>query len=263
MKKVDIDKRELDMTIVMMAFDSYSDVWEGFIYCKEKYWADCLYPMIIVTCEKRNVPYGIDEVITTGGQLEWTERLHQALEQIDTEYILFMLEDLYIDRKVDSNRIEQCIDLMKQFDIGHLRLMTDIKYQREFEPDHRYGEYMVGHAYRISTHPAIWKREYLFRLTEKPMNAWDFERVISYESGKYPERCLCTKETVVSFTNTIWRQKWTREGINLCKNEGLVIDYETRSKHNFWDNFKIDIGNLAYSIIGADRVNKVLVKRKK
>lgn len=25
MKKVDIDKRELDMTIVMMAFDSYSD----------------------------------------------------------------------------------------------------------------------------------------------------------------------------------------------------------------------------------------------
>ena len=251
------------MIILMMAFDSYSDVWEGFMHCKQKYWSDCQYPMVIVTCEEKNVPSGIDRVITTGKELEWTERLHKALEQIDSAFVLLMLEDLYIDKAIDTERIKQCIDLMKQYNIGHLRLMPDIKYQQNFDKNTEYGEYTEGHAYRISTHPAIWKKEYLYELTEKRMDAWNFEYLISFESAKYPEKCLCTKDKVVSFTNTIWRQKWTREGVALCNREGLTIDFSKRPKHSVWSNLKTDINTLIYHIVGADRITKIIIKMRR
>ena len=251
-----------DMTILMMAFDPYCDVWDGFMYCKKKYWPDCKYPMVIVTCEETTVPHGIDRIITTGKELEWTERLHKALEQIDSKYILFMLEDLYIDSRVNSDRIDQCIELMEQYDIGHLRLMPDIKYQQDFDKNTEYGEYTEGHAYRISTHPAIWTKEYLYKLTEKKMDAWNFEYFISFESTNYPEKCLCTKDKVVSFTNTIWRQKWTREGVALCNREGLVIDFSKRPKHSVWSNLRTDINTFIFHIAGADRVTKMIIKKR-
>lgn len=258
-----MEKKETDMTILMMAFDSYNDVWDGFVHCKEKYWSDCRYPMVIVTCEETNVPQGIDKVITTGSGLEWTQRLHKALEQIDSRFVLLMLEDLYIDRKVNSGRIAQCISLMKEHSIGHLRLMPDIKYQRDYEKNDKYGEYTKGHAYRISTHPAIWKKEYLCSLTEKAMDAWNFEYLVSFESNKYPEKCLTCKDKVISFTNTIWRQKWTREGVALCKQEGVTIDFTKRKKHSAWSNLKTDINALIYHIVGADRVTKLIIKQRK
>lgn len=246
--------------VVVMAFDSYNDVWDGFFKCKEKYWKDCEFPTYMITCETTDVPSGVNRVITTSKNVEWTERLHMALEEIQEQYIILLLEDLYIDAIVDNKKILECINIMDNDTIGHLRLNPDIKYQIDYSKNDLYGEYLPGHAYRISTHPAMWQKSYLQKLTEKSIDAWSFEYEMSYESDKYEEKSITTKEKVISFTNTIWRQKWTREGVMLCKREKIVIDYSRRGKHSFWSKVKTDIGALIYHIVGADLVTKIKMK---
>lgn len=252
-----------NMTILIMGFDLYNDVWDGFMYCKKKYWADCEYPVVMVTCTETSVPDGVDRVITTGVDIEWSARLHMALEKITTPYVLLFLEDLYIDRSVDSKQICNCLDLMNKYEsIGHLRLMPDVPYQQDFLDNSAYGEYLPGHAYRISTHPSIWKKEYLLKLTKEIMDAWSFEYEMSFKSAKYREKCLCSKDTIISFTNTIWRQKWTKEGMELCKRENILIDLNRRGKHGVFSNIKISINNFIFKVFGADKITKIILWKK-
>lgn len=252
-----------NMTILMMAYDPYCDLWGGFVKCKEKYWSDCSYPLVIATCGDVAVPNGVGQQIATGDNMEWTQRLHKALLEIDSPFVLLMLEDLFIDEKVDNKRVAKCLDFMEKHDIGHCRLCKDVKWQADYRGDSRYGEYLRGHAYRISTHPAIWKREYLLKLTEKPMDAWNFEYLVSYESNAYPESCVCVKRPIISFVNTVWRQKWTREGVSLCKREGIPIDFHIRAKHGLRSNFITDINKLIYHILGPDLITKMIIKKRK
>ena len=77
---------------------------------------------------------------------------------------------------------------MKHQEIGHLRLLPNLKYKAGYQKDIAYGEYLLGQAFRISGHPAIWKREYLLMLTEPIMSAWDFEYLGSQRCCGLPER---------------------------------------------------------------------------
>lgn len=257
------------MSIIFMAYDSYNDVWPGFIKCKNKYWEDCDYPIIMVNCatEKEqlseNVSSGVDRVICVGKETEWTERLHKALENIESRYILLWLEDLFVDRPLDSMIIKSYVDLMdKHEDIGCIRICNDSGYQRECEWDKTLGELLPGHAYRVSTHPSIWRKEYLYQLTEKYVDAWNFEYQVGYECDKYSYRNFITKKDVLHFTNMVWRAKWTKEAVQLDKKENLEIDYSKRKKHSFWSNFKTDINTLIFKVLGADRVTKIVMKRR-
>ncbi len=257
-----MEDSKLKLTILMMSFDSYHDVWDGFYKCKEKYWPDCAYPTVQVTCEEVEKPDGADRLIAAGADTEWTERLHTALEEIDSQYVFLMLEDLYIDKPVDNERIEGFLSFLEQHpDVGHLRLYPDIDWQQDYEDVPEFGEYVRDHAYRITTHPAIWRREYLLRLSEPVMDAWNFEYRQSFASNELSEACLTTKDIALSFTNTIWRGLWTKEGMELCKKVGIPVDLSYCRKHSVWSNLKTRLGEIVYILLGAERVTRWKMKR--
>lgn len=253
-----------DMTVAIMAFDSYSDVWEPFNFFFKKNWTDCNYPIYMITCNNAEGMEICERVILTSDRMEWTERLHAALMQIETPYVLIMLEDLYIDRKVNSNEIKRCIEVMKKdADIGCIRLLPNIKYKKIYERNSAFGEYLPGQAYRMSTHPSIWKREYLIKMTEEVMSAWDFEYIGTQTCCRYPERILCTRQTVVHFTNGIWRSKWTTEGVKLCKKNNLTLDFDYRPKYTFRENLWIKSKIALYHILGPSLSTKLSVLLRK
>lgn len=250
------------MTVLVMAFDSYSDVWKPFEFFMKKNWSDCEYPVVMATCNDTKGIDIADKIITTGN-LEWTARLHKALLDIDTPYILMMLEDLYIDRKIQSEKISDCIALMERNEeIGHIRLLPNTKYKKNYDKDGKYGEYLPGQMYRISTHPAIWKREYLLKLTEPVMSAWDFEYLGSEQCCELPEKVLCTKETVLHFTNSVWRSKWTSEGVKLCKKNNIELDFNKRPHYTFIENVGVKTKTILYHILGPDISSKLVLKNK-
>lgn len=259
-----------DLTILLMAYDSYNDVWPGFVKCKKKYWKDCPYEMIMINCDvpleklNKNVQTGVDRVICAGKKTEWTERLHKALEEIDTPFVLLWLEDLFLDKKLDTSRIISYIELMnKNTDIGHIRICKDAEYQLEYDEDNTLGELLPNHAYRICTQPALWRKDYLYELTKEPMDAWNFEYQMGFKCDDYNMRCFITKDDLFHFTNMVWRGKWTKEAVALDKKEHLDIDYNHRKKHSIWSNLKTNINSLIYIVLGPDLVTKIVMKRRK
>lgn len=255
--------KDNNLTILIMAFDAYNDVWKPFEYFFRKNWSDCKFPIAIATCTDEKGMEICDKVITTGDKMEWTARLHKALQEIDSPYVLMLLEDLYIDRKVDSKEIDKCIETLKSHqDIGHLRLLPNLKYKADYCQDSSYGEYLPGQVYRLSTHPAIWKREYLLKLTEPIMSAWDFEYLGSQKCCDLPERVICTKKAVIHFTNSVWRSKWTTEGVRLCKKNNIELNFSKRPQYTFTENIRVKMKTALYHILGPELSTRISLRMK-
>lgn len=259
-----------DLTIVVMAYDSYSDVWPGFVKCKQKYWKDCQYETVMINCDtaienlNENVSGGFNRVICAGTGLEWTERLHIGLKEIKSPYVLLWLEDLFLSQEFSNEVVERYIDILKMHEeVGHIRICKDLQYQKEYPEDDTLGEILPGHAYRVSTHPAIWKTEYLMKLTEEPMDAWNFEYQKGFSCDEYNLKSLIVKEEVFRFTNMVWRAKWTKEAVRLDKLEQLDIDYSKRKKHSLWSNIITSVNTMIYKFVGADRITRLVMKRRK
>lgn len=258
-----------ELTIILVAYDSYNDVWPGFIKCKQKYWNNCPYKTIMINCNvpkeqlPENVKNGLNDVLCEGLNTQWTERVHTALQKINTPFVLLWLEDLYIDRFIDNDVIINYLNILKNNnDIGHIRLCNDTNFQLDFIDDDSLGEILPNHAYRVSTHPALWKKDYLYQLTEKPMDAWNFEYQAGYFCDKYNLRSLMTKKDVLHFSNMVWRAKWTREAVILNKKENLNLDFSHRKKHSLFSNLKTDIDKIIYKVLGAELVCKIVSKRR-
>ena len=92
------------LSVVVMSCDAYEDIHRSF-YTKRKIWGNCPYETYLIT-ETKDSEYA--KTIKTQG--EWTARLRQALEKIDTEYVLFMLDDFFIREYVDQERIDKVLN---------------------------------------------------------------------------------------------------------------------------------------------------------
>lgn len=174
------------MDLVVMTCDAYQDTWEAFFRLKDKYWANCPYDTYVIT-ETIDCPYA-NTIKTTGA---WTKRLREALEQLDSEHIIFMLDDFFLRSKVDQDRIDTII---KHFKDDTAVFNFEL---RSFLPCHEDG--LIGFkrrknktSYLNSCQPSIHHRLKLIERLQKDQNPqeWECELVDSkynfyVNSGNY------------------------------------------------------------------------------
>lgn len=112
-----------DCTVLVCSCDSYDDTWAPFFKFFHMYWPDCDYPVVLNTESKC---YRSDEMdvicyqfYDNNRQIPYGERLLEYLKKIDTPYILILMDDFFIRKKVDAEKIEFCLnELQKHEDIA-------------------------------------------------------------------------------------------------------------------------------------------------
>lgn len=97
----------MDVSVLIMSSDGYSDCWYPFYKLYKKYWNPSY--KTYLCSETKDCEYF--ETIKTQGS--WTSRVRQALEQIDSKYVIFLLEDFFFHNIVNQDRIEFAL---KMFD---------------------------------------------------------------------------------------------------------------------------------------------------
>ncbi|MCM1139286.1 MAG: hypothetical protein NC453_12020 [Muribaculum sp.] len=181
-----------DVSLLIMSCDKYSSAWYPYFELLKKYWPE--HPKkVYLSSETRSYDTeGIEIININGGKVEpWSQRLINVLNTIDTEYIIFSLEDFFLLGKVNQGRIEECLQWMREDPtIAECRLST---FETIHEGDVYNNEFRVcpqSHKYRIDTQFAIWRKSYLLSILNIIETPWQFEVRASDRSRCTPEKLL-------------------------------------------------------------------------
>ena len=96
-----------DIAVLVMSCDAYEDIWCAFYTLFNKYWK-CPYKVYFGSETKDNKNF---TTIKTQGS--WTSRVRQTLEQLDTKYVIFLLDDFFLRKQVRQDIIDSAV---AQFD---------------------------------------------------------------------------------------------------------------------------------------------------
>lgn len=219
-----------ECSVLVTSCDSYRDVEGPFIALFRKYWPDCPFETILLT--ETQGSEGFDRVITTGKGKNWCQMLVEALDQIETPYVIMSMNDFMLASPVDTNLILKRLGQMKDADAVNLRLVP-LPPGRTPWRDTDLMEFPKNAAYCVSCQTGIWNKEYLRGLAMRNRSAWEFERYGSFMVGDETRPILVTRTREMPDVDTVHKGYWVQAGVNLLKANGIDYDFSKRPPQPF------------------------------
>ena len=222
-----------DISLLVCSCDSYSDLWDPFFQMLHIQWPDC--PLKIYLNTESNsyaTPYyDVNLIHSSEKNIDWSDRLINALNKIDTKYVLFTLEDFYFLETVDNNafdRLIKKIDSIKDFaflDFTHMgNTKTYIK-KLDLYKVWKYGEF------KITATMAIWNRQALLDLLIPGESPWEFEPNASKRSMKTNYGIYRIGKEHVLKTSGLYgieKKRWRKPTVELFEKYKVEVDFDKR-----------------------------------
>ena len=204
-----------DCTVLVTSCDAYRDVEGPFLQLFRKYWPDC--PFELVVNGETGCVDGFDRFILSGKGKSWSEMLVEALERIDTPYVIMLMNDYYLVSPVDTGLVLRRLCEAKDRDALNYRLCP--------KPPRA----VKNTAYSVSCQAGIWNRGFLLDLAKRTRSAWEFERYGSFmfdESDSRPLLVTATKE--FPFIDAVHKGYWEKFGVECLASNGIDYDFSLR-----------------------------------
>jgi len=241
-------------TILVNSTDSFEDCWAPFFTLLKEYWPDCRVPIVLNTETKDFRFPGLDITCSKVGSAytarkrpPWGWCLRQCLGQIQSDIILYMQEDYFLEGQVDHAQIAEFVRIMSspswsRQQCSHIGLthfgshspfhLTE--YPLLWEIDQRAD-------YRVSLQAGLWKTASMLRYIEDRDTGWSFEETGSARARRIKERLLTVNRHVFNpegrlifpYTHTgIIRGKWNREAVEaLFAEHKIPVEFSVRGFH--------------------------------
>ena len=239
-----------DVNIVVAAYDKYSVVWPPFVHGFKKYWKDRPWNVAFMT-QILPAPYEKFDTIRTGSE-GWGDHVRAGLAMVDSDIILWMMDDFWLTGPVNTGLLMMFIDYMTKFDIDHIRLLPPawdvgseappggVDPARECKHvssiDSRLWVFKDDAEYRVSATIGLWKKDVFLKYMEGVQTPWEFESIASPKSYGN-DRYLCNIDPRVfpiSWFNNPYpngkksvmdKGKWTKSAYEYAYYEGLSINF--------------------------------------
>ena len=190
------------LAVVGIFFDGYYDLWEDFLELFQQRWKDCPYPFYIVNNEKKlnfEKKYNVT-VLHAGKDAEYSRKVQYAIQTIDADYFLLLLEDFFVESNLERDVLESIIKLMEKEDYKYYRLQMPEFYGKGRKKRYTDKKYpfltRIGSSeeYTLTCQPSIWEKKFLDECIGKEnYNAWVFEGIYCYSkeahSKEFLEKC--------------------------------------------------------------------------
>ena len=231
-----------NITIVVNTSDPYEDCWIPFFKLLSIYWPDCKYPLILNTELKTFSFPGINIISSRVAQEEpskrptWSECLIRCLNSIDTELILYLQEDYFLNDYVNTEQLEEAISLMLDNGWTNIRLqgtrgtgvLTPTPYPWLWRVEQ-------NARYRLSLQASLWNRKGLLRYLRRHETAWEFELLGSKRAARIDDTIFLIKDRkIFPYTPTgVVSGKWKPAAVvDLFQQHDIHVDF---GKRGFFD----------------------------
>ncbi|MEM8894005.1 MAG: hypothetical protein AAGC88_05470 [Bacteroidota bacterium] len=231
------------LSIIIMSCDAYSDVWQPFADCWEKFWPGCPYPTFLVS-ETKSFEHPLIGNIKTDRKMAWGEMMLYVIEQIDTSHLIYMQEDYLLRSKVDDASIQALLEIFKKEDAAYLRLLPWPGPDEAHPKYDQLGILKPQSKYRTSLQAAVWDKQVLAAIVDHGddgrFESWSIER-----AKEIAKPFLCLKRNGISddinhdgdyplnyFATAVFQGKWLKEAVRLYRSLGIDIDTSHRGVMN-------------------------------
>lgn len=165
-------------TILLNTCDKYEEAWYPFFALFTKHWKDCPFDFVLNT-ESKSFSYdGVNITVSNSNNKNWGDRMCDALSHVKTPFVLCMLEDFFVQKKVREDEVYYCINEMQQHeDIGAFYFNRISGYETDSEYDNYYLMTPTEQhfLYIINCQASVWRKEVLISAAKGCENPWYFE----------------------------------------------------------------------------------------
>lgn len=201
-----------NFTVIISTCDKFSDLWDANAKLINQNWADRDVKTFLVTDKPTNRTFDNVKIIAAGEGTEITERLKFVMPLVETEYILFTLDDYFLTEKIHTEAINEDICIMEKHDIDYLRLfvmpMKKLQNRKavELEPeifllDNNAGDYIV------SLYAGIWRKKFMEQTLVETLNAWQYEVALTKCAREIGARCADSRRNEFPILDVIRKGK--------------------------------------------------------
>ncbi|EHQ26627.1 hypothetical protein [Mucilaginibacter paludis] len=170
-----------NVALIVHTCDRYQLLYPGFAYFFEKNWPyqDVAISYYFLT-EEIDYPSDIFTNIKTG-KGEWSDRLLKGLKQIPEDYVIYLQEDMWLNKPVDADTVLKAIEFALSKQANLLKLSSNSVNQTTPE-----GAYINGLSvgildnakseYLMSHQVSMWKKSFLMEQLKYKEHPWRNER---------------------------------------------------------------------------------------
>lgn len=241
-----------DYCIMMLTCDKYSDLWPAYFGQIHKYWNSYNGKIFVNTERIRKFDFECNNQISFSKKLydwdtPWSYRLKDCLEQVEEQYVIFLLDDFILTDYVDANEIDNCVDHMKEeADIACFNFLPTPGKKNGKKYD-RYELTDRNMPFRINLQAALWRKDFLMKFIREHENPWQFEYWGSIRARRYKERIYhlskdADKVFVYPDGGVIADERWFGEiAIEILQKEGYFMDFSKRKIYHKGEPRKTEI----------------------
>lgn len=211
-------------SILISTFDNYAAAWKPLGASLERYWPEALGNLYVIT-NYLEAPMG--KTIKVGADKGWASNLATALKQIPSEEVLYLQEDYWLTRRVDSELIERYASYIQEGRADYIRLFPAPKPDGPSALDSKLGVLADDADFRTSLMAAIWKKSVLQGLIHTEESPWDFERR-SERSKVFGNRFLSVgkHDDGIEYVYTaILTGAWSKDARRWAKKERISVKW--------------------------------------
>lgn len=251
-----------DMSVLIMSYDGFSDVWDVCDRCFEKYWnADSA--VYLATNEKEPDLRKLN--VFKIGDLCYSQGIKKFADECENEYILLLLADFLPKENIGNEELCKLLASLKKEGADYCSLYKQKDKSKYYKKHPDYDNLLLVDAefsYAVNMMPAIWKTSYLRDLAGMgEFNPWEFE-VGLQQDARLHEKVLQAKnlyciEELYPMCHAVIKGKYTSDAVKFFKKENISVDYEKRKKMSFSENLKTKLAD-SLSRKSKDRIKKIL-----
>lgn len=215
------------ITLYVSSPYSYKDIFDAFYECYRMFWKNPGIPFVLSTNYQAN--YDGVKVISSGDLNDgWVDRSLNALQQVESKYILLMCDDLFINKQINESLILHIVEVMERFKLNFCRL-NPCKDGIALDGEPNLLRLYKTTPYAKNLQIGIFNREYLINtIKEGNRSAWDIESDWQQESIN-SERALFedvigVKTSIISYIHGVWKGALYPGAVRKLEGLGVCLD---------------------------------------
>ena len=221
--------------ILGVFWDGYQDIWNDFIALLNRNWPNCPFEVYIVdnSISLKDEQYKNIHFINAGKDAEFSKKVQIALEVIECDYLLLLLEDFFFSRPIDNLEIYKILSFIEENNINYYSMpMYEFIHKKEKEAyvKSNTAAFRVSKTadYTLTCQPGIWKKSFLkLCIGKENYNAWVFEGIYKlnsfFKNDKYLSKCLIDYRNPMFLLHGAIRGKMVRRTKRILKKGGYIL----------------------------------------
>lgn len=228
------------VTLLVNTCDSYSDLWVPFFTLLKRYFTP-LHMRILVNTETKQCTFDGLQIDTVNCSGSYGKRMRTALKQVKTEYVLLLLDDFFLRRPVNQQRLQDIIGWMdKDPDIVYFNSdLTETNVDLELDRYPGYRRLPSGNRFTLNLQAAVWRTEKFLKYWHHDVSPWEWEERCNVLTRKHPnEKFYCLYRDEARFIDYgyhpgqwmgICHGQWVEQDVvPLFEKENIPVDFSKR-----------------------------------